>query len=157
MHFEILIEDKSGKVLLENIINKLIDVKMHTFNYQSEADLPDELKKEKGIIEVIKNMSIANTDEQMRHELLARDMFLSDLATDLHAAKKEGRQEGDRLRCEKIALKMIAKGMPFEEVCDITELSIQQIEKLAKNNSKKVSEPAGKYKTSRKTKKPRKK
>jgi hypothetical protein len=32
MHFEILIEDKSGKVLLENIINKLIDVKMHTFN-----------------------------------------------------------------------------------------------------------------------------
>jgi hypothetical protein len=39
-------------------------------------------------------MSIANTDEQMRHELLARDMFLSDLATDLDAAEKKGREEG---------------------------------------------------------------
>jgi predicted transposase/invertase (TIGR01784 family) len=149
--------DKDKPAMLRNKFEKWLHILKFGNYYQSEADLPDELKKEKGIIEVIKNMSIANTDEQMRHELLARDMFLSDLATDLHAAKKEGRQEGDRLRCEKIALKMIAKGMPFEEVCDITELSIQQIEKLAKNNSKKVSEPAGKYKTSRKTKKPRKK
>jgi hypothetical protein len=100
-------------------------------------------------------MSIANTDEQMRYELLARDMFLSDLATDLDAAEKKGRQEGDKLRCEKIALKMIAKGKPFEEISEITELSIKQIDQLAQKN--KVSEPSTKYKAKRKPTKPRKK
>ena len=34
-------------------------------------------------------MSTANTDEHMRYELLAREMFLSDLATDLDAAEKK--------------------------------------------------------------------
>jgi flagellar motor component MotA len=69
--------------------------------------------------------------------------------------RKEGIKEGDQLRCEKIALKMIVKGKSFEEISEITELSIQQIKKLAEKN--KVSEPAGKYKAKRKPAKPRKK
>jgi predicted transposase/invertase (TIGR01784 family) len=100
-------------------------------------------------------MSIANTDEQMRYELLARDMFLSDLATDLDAAENKGRQEGRQEGKIEIALKMIAKGRSFEEISDITELSTDQVKKLAENN--KVSEPATKYKAKRKTTKPRKK
>jgi predicted transposase/invertase (TIGR01784 family) len=68
---------------------------------------------------------------------------------------EQGRQEGDQLRCEKIALKMIARGRSFEEISEITELSTDQIKKLAENN--KVSEPATKYKAKRKTTKPRKK
>ena len=123
--------------------------------YRTEADLPGGLRKEIGISEVIQKMSIANTDEQMRYELLARDMFLSDLATDLDAAEKKGRQEGDKLRCEKIALKMLAKGKPFEEISEITELSTKQIDQLAQKN--KVSEPSNKYKAKRKPTKPRKK
>ena len=70
--------------------------------YRSIDELPEELRSEKGICEVISNMSNANTDEITRHELFARDMFLSDLATDLDAAEKkgilkgraEGREEG---------------------------------------------------------------
>ncbi|MFA5597542.1 MAG: hypothetical protein WDA26_08250 [Pusillimonas sp.] len=70
--------------------------------YRSIDDLPEELRSEEGICEVIRNMSNANTDELTRHELFARDMFLSDLATDLDAAEKkgilkgraEGREEG---------------------------------------------------------------
>jgi predicted transposase/invertase (TIGR01784 family) len=127
--------------------------------YRTEADLPGGLRKETGIIEVIQKMSIANTDEQMRYELLARDMFLSDLATDLDAAenkgRQQGRQEGRQEGKIEIALKMIAKGRSFEEISDITELSTDQVKKLAENN--KVSEPATKYKAKRKTTKPRKK
>jgi predicted transposase/invertase (TIGR01784 family) len=68
---------------------------------------------------------------------------------------QEGIEKGDQLRCEKIALKMIAKGKSFEEISEITELSIKQIEKLAQKN--KASEPASKYKAKRKTTKSRKK
>jgi hypothetical protein len=50
---------------------------------------------------------------------------------------------------------MIAKGKSFEEISEITELSIKQIEQLAQNN--KVSEPSAKYKAKRKTTKTRKK
>lgn len=141
--------DKDKPATLRNRFEKWLHILKFGNYYRSEADLPGELKTEKGIIEVIKNMSIANTDEQMRHELLARDMFLSDLATDLHAAEQKGRQEGEQLRCEKIALKMIARGTPFEEISEITELPIEQIEKLAEKNNKKVSEPSTKYKTKR--------
>ena len=49
--------------------------------YRSEDDLPKELRNEEGICEVIRNMNIANTDEITRHELFARDLFLSDRAT----------------------------------------------------------------------------
>jgi predicted transposase/invertase (TIGR01784 family) len=68
---------------------------------------------------------------------------------------QEGIEKGDKLRCEKIALKMIAKGKSFEEISEITELSIKQIEQLVQNN--KVSEPSAKYRAKRKPTKPRKK
>jgi hypothetical protein len=87
----------------------------------------------------------------MRYELLARDMFLSDLATDLDAAEKKGIEKGKVA----IALKMIDKGKSYEEISEITELSIKQIGQLAQNN--KVKEPVSKYKSKRKTKKSRKK
>jgi predicted transposase YdaD len=66
-------------------------------------------------------------------------------------AREEGREEGKI----DVALKMIAKGKPFEEISEITELSIKQIEQLAQNN--KVSESSAKYKAQRKTTKTRKK
>jgi predicted transposase/invertase (TIGR01784 family) len=62
---------------------------------------------------------------------------------------QEGMEKGDKFRCEKIALKMIAKGKSFEEISEITELSIQQIEQLAQKN--KVSESPVKYKSKRKS------
>jgi predicted transposase/invertase (TIGR01784 family) len=69
----------------------------------------------------------------------------------IEKGREEGREEGKI----DVALKMIAKGKPFEEISEITELSTDQIKKLAENN--KVSEPATKYKAKRKTTKPRKK
>jgi len=108
--------------------------------------LPEELKNEKGIREVIKQMSTANTDEQMRYELLAREMFLSDLATDLDAAEKKGIEKG----IEKVALKMLAKKKSFEEIAEATDLTIDQIKALASKNQ--LCEGAVPYKTARKRK-----
>jgi predicted transposase/invertase (TIGR01784 family) len=147
--------DKDKPTMLCNKFEKWLHILKFGDYYRTEADLPGGLRKETGIIEVIQKMSIANTDEQMRYELLARDMFLSDLATDLDAAENKGRQEGRQEGKIEIALKMIAKGRSFEEISDITELSTDQVKKLAENN--KVSEPATKYKAKRKTTKPRKK
>lgn len=109
--------------------------------YRSDSELPGELKKEKGICEVIKQMSTANTDEHMRYELLVREMFLSDLATDLEAAEKKGIEKG----IETVALKMLAKGKSFEEISETTDLTIDQIKALASQN--KLCEPVTPYKT----------
>ena len=103
-------------------------------------------------------MSIANTDEQMRHELLARDMFLSDLATDLDAAEKKGRQEGQQEGKVEAALSMLADGLPAVKVSKYTGLTIDEVNQLQQSNSSnKVSEPSTRYKSKRKPTKPRKK
>jgi len=127
--------------------------------YRSIDELPEELRSEEGICEVISNMSNANTDELTRHELFARDMFLSDLATDLDAAEKKGRAEGIEKGMEKgiesakkqTARKMLSKGIPYELISEVTDLSIAQIELLANEN--RVCETTAKYKSE----KPRKK
>jgi predicted transposase/invertase (TIGR01784 family) len=97
--------------------------------------------------------------EKERKEYEAYLADLSYQASMVSSSYGEGKFDGIKEGMEKgkveIALKMIAKGKSFEEISEITELSIQQIEQLAEKN--KVSEPAGKYKAKRKPAKPRKK
>ncbi|MFA5597543.1 MAG: hypothetical protein WDA26_08255, partial [Pusillimonas sp.] len=123
--------------------------------YRSIDDLPEELRSEEGICEVISNMSNANTNEITRHELFARDMFLSDLATDLDAARREGREEGreEGIESTKIqtARKMLNDGLSPEIVEKYTGLTLAQIELLANDN--RVCETTAEYKSE----KPRKK
>ena len=138
--------DKSKPAELQNRFEKWLHILKFGDYYRSDSELPGELKKEKGICEVIKQMSTANTDEHMRYELLAREMFLSDLATDLDAAEKKGIEKG----IEKVALKMLAKGKSFEEIAEATDLTIDQIKAVASNN--KFCEPAAPYKAARKRK-----
>jgi len=113
--------------------------------YQSVEDLPEALKKEPGISEVINNMSIANTDEHLREILISREMFLLDMNTEKQAARKEGRLEA----IIETALKMLAKGISPQTVSDITGLTTEQIEKLAAEKNR-VSEPAAKYSSAKK-------
>ncbi len=51
---------------------------------------------------------------------------------------------------EKVALKMLAKGKSFEEIAEVTDLTIDQIKAVASNN--KFCEPAAPYKAARKRK-----
>ena len=108
-------------------------------------------------------MQHANTDEVTRHELLARDMFLSDRATELDAAEKKGKEEGIEIGVEKgigigvekgigigvekgigigvekgerkkaieTAKRMLNKGFDAETVAELTDLSVDEIKKLA--------------------------
>jgi predicted transposase/invertase (TIGR01784 family) len=128
--------------------------------YRSIDELPEELRSEEGICEVISNMSNANTDELTWHELFARDMFLSDRATELDAAEKkgraegkaEGKAEGEIQRAKKVALKMLNDGLSPEQVAKYTGLTPEQIQSL---NNNKVCEPTAEY-NSKKPKQKRK-
>ena len=116
---------------------------------------------------MIENMSNANTDEMTWHELFARDLFLSDRATELDAAEKkgraegkaegraegkaEGKAEGEIQRAKKVALKMLNDGLSPEIVEKYTGLALAQIELLANEN--RGCETTAKYKSE----KPRKK
>ncbi|MGM0600788.1 MAG: Rpn family recombination-promoting nuclease/putative transposase [Candidatus Rifleibacteriota bacterium] len=128
--------------------------------YQTLDDLPDELKKEKGISEVVDKMTHANTKENLRELIISREMFLLDMNTEKAAARKEGRQvgieEGKQKEQEEVARKMLAKGLEFELIVEITGLSLSEIEKLSNQSNKKVSESAKKYKTARKPRKKKK-
>lgn len=106
-------------------------------------------------------MNIANTDEELRHELLARDMFLSDLATDLDAAEKKGMEKGIARGIEQgieqgridIAIRMIADGLPHAQIQKYSGLTIEQIEELSRKNSNEVCESPASYKSPRKKRK----
>ncbi|OQB46030.1 MAG: PD-(D/E)XK nuclease family transposase [Synergistetes bacterium ADurb.Bin155] len=126
--------------------------------YRSVEDLPEDLKKEPGIIEVVNNMAIANTDEHLRELLISREMFLLDMNTEKQAARKEGRQEGlEEGRQEGIMLvaqNLLKMGQSIEDVCKATGLLPEQVKKLAGMNL--LAETASPYSPVRKTNKKRK-
>ena len=47
----------------------------------------------------------------------------------------EGRSQGEILRAEKIAIKMIHRGNSFDEIHELTDLPLQRIKELAQDNS----------------------
>lgn len=49
-------------------------------------------------------------------------------------AKKVWFQEGESNKAEKIAINMLRKGLSVNDIRDFTELSIDRIKELAKNN-----------------------
>jgi predicted transposase/invertase (TIGR01784 family) len=50
------------------------------------------------------------------------------------AGKMEGREEGIEQKNIAVIKKLLAKGMPLEEISDIVELPIERIEELKNNN-----------------------
>jgi predicted transposase/invertase (TIGR01784 family) len=79
-----------------------------------------------------------------------------DLKNSLDTAREEGIEIGDQRRSEKVALKMLAKGSSFEEISELTDLTIEQIKLLSNNNNNRVCEAAASYGSPRKTAKRRK-
>jgi predicted transposase/invertase (TIGR01784 family) len=132
-------EDKPTR--LRTKLEKWLHILKFGNYYRSIDELPEELRSEKGICEVISNMSNANTDELTRHELFARDMFLSDLATDLDAAEKKGIESGKI----QVALKMLNDGLSSEMVAKYTGLTPEQVQDLNCKNL--LCEPTAEYKS----------
>ena len=96
--------------------------------------VPEELLDNELTREAIEYMEkAAYTKEQLE----AYDKWKINAMTErsaLNDAKKEGRKEGRAEgRTEEavtIAIKMLKKGVPVEDICDYTGLSQQQVEKL---------------------------
>ncbi len=61
MHFDFLIEDKSGKIMLEHLIPKIIDIQEHSFK----------VKPYEGIGRLPKNLA---TPKEIRHQALLNDL-----------------------------------------------------------------------------------
>jgi predicted transposase/invertase (TIGR01784 family) len=111
--------------------------------------------KAKGLKKAKKSLDVLKMSDKERK---AYEAYLADLsyqASMVSSTYGVGKSEGIKQGKLEIAVKMIAKGKSFEEISEITELSVKQIKQLAEKN--KVSEPAAKYKAKRKTTKPRKK
>lgn len=103
--------------------------------YRSVDDLPEALKQEAEIVEVVKKMTHANTDERYRDIMFGREMFILDMNTEKRIAREEGREEGVKNGAEKAnertALKMLAKNYAPEDISELTGLSIERIKQLA--------------------------
>ena len=52
-------------------------------------------------------------------------------AVEFASERAEGKAEGKAENAQEVAMRMIRKGRPLEEVCEITELSIEIIQELA--------------------------
>ena len=121
--------DETKPALLRTKFEKWLHILKFGSYYQNLTDLPEDIKNEAEICEVIKKMIDANTDTQTKWELLNRDLFLSDLATELEAAETKGRDEG----IEKAALNML-------ELLDEGDITFnkakQKLDKLKSENPK---------------------
>jgi len=133
--------------------------------YRSVEDLPEDLKKEIGIIEVVNKMAVANTNEHLREIMISREMFLLDINTEKQAARKEGRKEGQIEGKAQLILQMLREGDISAEKAetkltalqaDYTDLSFwpEIFAELRKISPNRVKEEPARYKTRRKPTKP---
>ncbi len=49
-------------------------------------------------------------------------------------ARQEGRQEGSLEKAYAFARKLLLRNMPFEEICELTDLSMDEVKRLAAEN-----------------------
>ena len=79
-------------------------------------------------------------DEAERRLALLREEAIRDEKTMLKGSREEGieigRKEGKKENKIEIAKNMLKKGMEISIIAEITELSVEEIEKLKKNSEK---------------------
>jgi predicted transposase YdaD len=63
--------------------------------------------------------------------LKTSDEFFASLTEHNQAVKEKGVEEGEEKKAREVAKGMIKKGQPLKEICEITELNLEVIEKLA--------------------------
>ncbi len=116
---------------LENIVDKWIYFIKEAQNFKG---IPKELENETEIIDALEEINSFNlTEEQLAvyeywemEETKQRDI----MQTAQRVAKEEGKIEGKLEGKIEIAKKMLKKGSSVEDVAEMTELSIDEIEKI---------------------------
>jgi len=78
-------------------------------------------------LEIAELKQLTPTEMETYNKSLKQNFYLRDIA---NCAKMEGRMEGEHIKSQKFALKLLKRGTPFEEVIDLTELSNEQVLEL---------------------------
>lgn len=71
-----------------------------------------------------------STNEDERARFRSRRKYETDMMSNYVTGVKEGREEGEKVRAEKIARKMKAKNIPIDEIAQFTELPVDEIRAL---------------------------
>jgi len=68
---------------------------------------------------------------EYKTDTIEKEKYAVEFASERAEGKAEGEQVGGDKRARKVAKRMIRKGRPLEEICEIAELSIEIVEELA--------------------------
>jgi predicted transposase/invertase (TIGR01784 family) len=110
-------------------------------NLERLHEIPEKLK-DRIFKKLFKAAEIAGftPEEAMQYEDSLK--VYRDLKNSLDTAREEGETKGIEIgvqqTSEKVALKMLAKGSSFEEISELTDLTIEQIKLLSNNNNNRV-------------------
>ena len=91
-------------------------------NISSIEDLPDELKKEEGIEEVVNKMIEANIDDNLRHYMLSREMGELDERSRLYSAIENTKRE--------IVMEMLGEEFSLKQIARLTKLSLEEVQAI---------------------------
>lgn len=122
--------------------NWVKDLDFSTLQRRPNSFVSDDLQE----VDAMLSETVIEWTKQWKEEGLAAGR-----AEGLAAGKAEGRAEGRREAVEEVTRKLLAHGMPIEEVAAITGLSVAEIEQLKPHL---VSEPAAPFATKKPARKP---
>ena len=96
------------------------------FNAKTEKDLNMLKDKSPKITMVVDKLELVSSDEEFRYKALMREKALRDYNSAIDNAEHRG-IEKEKIE---IAKKMLLKNIAFETISEVTDLSIEEIEKL---------------------------
>ena len=118
----------------EEMINKYKFIIMMNLNLEELKELS---KNNKVVDKYMEELDRVNKDpdfvEYMSYEEDLRKRINTRMSMAKRIGKREGIEQGIEENTKEIALKMLKKGMSFNEIEDITNLSIEEIDKLNKS------------------------
>ncbi len=116
--------------------NKLLEWLLFIDNPESEFAKMAETNNE-AIGRARDMLKTLSKDERLQEEYMAREKAIRDkysaLSTAEERGRKEGREEGERLKSLKTSRRMLEDGMPLNVISKYTELTIEELEKLKKD------------------------
>jgi predicted transposase/invertase (TIGR01784 family) len=105
---------------------------LHTFRFgdlysKEDSMIPEELQNEEGIKEAIEIMRYANTEDDVREKIEAREKFMRDVISREHSAMKEGEEKGKK----EVATNLVRKSsLSDNQIAELTGISLQEIKEI---------------------------
>jgi len=135
MEFHVIELTKLPEKLKENSDDLLLWAKFINAEQKEEFDML--AQENKYIASAYQKLQVISQDKQKRLEYEAREKAIRDYNQSMFEAKEsgraEGRKEGEAEKATDIAKNLIAFGMSFDNISQMTGLSVGEIEKIATN------------------------